>query len=118
MSEDDDIQKAMAKLEESGKFTDFVKRLNELTDELSVPGPNEDAVFEERWREGLGVGLDADGNLVNAGAVADDEEQQRVDVQAGLDELDRGESVDLEEVLDKARAIVEDVEKTPSQEDE
>ena len=116
--EDDDIQNAMDKLTEQGQFSDFVKQLDALTDKLSVPGPDEEAFFEERQREGLGVGLDADGNLVNAAAVADDEERQRVDGQAGLDELDRGESVDLEEVLEKARAIVEDVEKTRSNEDE
>lgn len=69
--EDDDIQKSMEKLDESGKFSDFVKQLDALTDKLSVPGPNEEAFFEERQREGLGVGLDDDGNLVKAGAVAD-----------------------------------------------
>ncbi|WP_186392851.1 MULTISPECIES: hypothetical protein [unclassified Pannonibacter] len=154
MSEDDDIQKAMAKLEESGKFSDFVKQLDALTDKMAVPGPDEDAFFEERRRKGLGVGLDDDGNLVNAG---DDihvaEEQLRAEIQVGLedfrsgrvsnesvdqilddilrelddeiqqdarglDELDRGESVNLEEVLEKARAIVADIEKTRSIEDE
>lgn len=71
MNDDDDIQKAMAKLDESGKFSDFVKQLDALTDKLSVPGPNEEAFFEERQRNGLGVGLDDEGNLINADAVKD-----------------------------------------------
>ncbi|CUW87575.1 hypothetical protein [Agrobacterium genomosp. 2] len=41
------------------------------------------------------------------GRIADEES---ADVQAGLDELDRGESVHINEVLDKARAIVADAE--------
>jgi len=71
MTEDDDVQKSMDELTEQGKFSDFVKKLDALTDKLSVPGPNEEAFFEERRRKGLGVGLDDDGNLVKAGAVVD-----------------------------------------------
>ncbi|CTQ47353.1 hypothetical protein [Roseibium aggregatum] len=71
MNEDDDVQKSMDELTEQGNFSNFVKQLDALTDKLSVPGPNEEAFFEERQREGLGVGLDDDGNLVKAGAGAD-----------------------------------------------
>lgn len=125
MSEDeDDVQKAMGQLSESGKFPEFIKKLDQLTEKLSVPGPDEVAFFEERRRKGLGVGLDDDGNLVNAAVgrfskqtVADIPDEIQQDAR-GLDELDRGESVDLEEVLEKARAIVEGVERTRSQEDE
>ena len=70
MNEDDDVQKAMEKLDESGKFSDFVKQLDALTDKLSVPGPDKESFFEDRRRKELGVGLDDEGNLVGAGAIA------------------------------------------------
>jgi hypothetical protein len=67
MNEDgDDVQKAMEKLGDTGKLSEPPNKLDALTDKMAVPGPNEEAFFEERRRKGLGVGLDDDGNLVNA----------------------------------------------------
>ncbi len=40
--------------------------LDEFVEKMSKPGPHEEAKFEERRRYGLGVGLDAEGNLVHA----------------------------------------------------
>ena len=72
MNEDgDDLQKAMEKLGESGKFSGPQDKVDALTDNVAVPGPNEEAFFEERRRKGLGVGLDHDGELVSSGKIAD-----------------------------------------------
>ena len=54
----------MKQLEDRGKIPDFVKELDDLADKLSAPGPKEEAVFEERRKKGLGVGLDENGKLV------------------------------------------------------
>lgn len=64
--DDDDFRKGMEKLGDTGKVPKPPNKLDTLTDKMAVPGPNEEAFFEERRRKGLGVGLDDDGNLVNA----------------------------------------------------
>lgn len=68
MTDEDDnyVRKAMKKLGDTGKLPEPQKKLDTLTDKVAVPGPNEEAFFEERWRKGLGVGLDDNGNLVDA----------------------------------------------------
>ncbi len=68
MIEEDDyeVQKMMEKLGDTGKLPEPPNKLDMLTDKMAVPGPNEEAFFEERRRKGLGVGLDDDGNLVDA----------------------------------------------------
>ncbi|NKI59614.1 hypothetical protein HCG46_15175 [Labrenzia sp. PO1] len=62
----DGVQQSMVKLGENGKSPEPPNKLDTLMDQMAVPGPNEEAFFEERRRKGLGVGLDGDGNLVGA----------------------------------------------------
>ncbi|MEL7482362.1 MAG: hypothetical protein AAGJ29_12460 [Pseudomonadota bacterium] len=45
--------------EENGWLDDFVEK-------MSQPGPNEEAHFAERRKRGLGVGLNAAGEIVRA----------------------------------------------------
>ncbi|MGS4987506.1 hypothetical protein ACVDG9_06030 [Roseibium sp. RP-7] len=69
--DDDDVLKAMEKLGDTGKLPEPPNKLDMLTEKMAVPGPNEEAFFEERRRKGLGVGLDDDGELVSCGNIAD-----------------------------------------------
>ncbi|MEE4013441.1 hypothetical protein V1T76_15320 [Roseibium sp. FZY0029] len=67
MNEDgDDVRKAMEKLGDTGRLPEPQNKLDTLTDKMAVPGPNEEAFFEERRRKGLGVGLNDDGKLIDA----------------------------------------------------
>ncbi len=64
--DDDDVRKAMEKRGDTGRLPESPNKLDVLTDKMAVPGPNEEAFFEERRRKGLGVGLDDDGKLIAA----------------------------------------------------
>lgn len=67
------ITAVLAGERETTELTDEEKAvwLDSFTDVLAEPGPDEEAFFARRRRLGLGVGLDAAGNLVRAKAATD-----------------------------------------------
>ena len=69
----DRINAAPAGELETAALTDEEKDvwLDSFTDTMAEPGPEEEAFFARRRQLGLGVGLDAAGNLVHAGAKRD-----------------------------------------------
>ncbi|MGS4987510.1 hypothetical protein ACVDG9_06050 [Roseibium sp. RP-7] len=69
----------MEKLGDTGKLPEPPNKLDTLTDKMAVPRPNEEAFFEERRRKGLGVGLDDNGNLVNASDCANKKPSPHLD---------------------------------------
>lgn len=81
---DDDVQnRKMDELHESGDLPEFHKQLDAFMDKVQVPGPNEEAFFEERRRKGLGVGLDEYGNLTKE-RDRSDIEPSKIDVLGGV----------------------------------